>query len=361
LKHTTRRIGFITAAVAAICFSAIPAAAKFTKGPYIQNGRTDGVTICWESDKSQAATVIVTKSGATAASVAAPGDSDFHKIKIGSLAPGTTYDYSVREADGSEAAGSFRTFPAKQEPFRFAAYGDTRSLHYLHRALIKWIIKFKPAFLLNSGDLVEDGTKPDQWGAFWDIVEPFARDAYYYPVLGNHERDSEIYFKYFDLPDNGKDGRYYSFTYSNVLVVGLDYDELLSGDQKNWLIKQLKASDADFKIVVFHIPLYSSGKRPPNVFLRKIYVPIFKKYGVQLVLNGHDHFYERSVDSNGIQYVVTGGGGAPLYDFVRKIPESVVRVKVNHFMIFDVSGKRMDAKAIDIDGKVIDTFTITAK
>jgi phosphodiesterase/alkaline phosphatase D-like protein len=311
------------------------------------------------SDQPRAETLTI--DGKTYKTTDAPTSDAFKEIKIDGLQPGTVYGYEVRESGGSFAKGKFRTFPAGPEPFRFAGIGDTRSNFFIHKQLVDAIKKQKPAFVINTGDLVDDGTKPEDWPPFWKVVGPLVRNTYYYPAIGNHEKDSPIYYKYFSLPNNGGAEKYYSFTYGNVFVACLDFEQLYSGEQKSWLIKQLKATNADFKIVAVHVPFYSSSKREPNTGIRSIYVPVLKKYGVQLVLHGHDHFYERSVDSNGIQYVVTGGGGAPLYDFEREVPESKVRVKNYEYMIFDINGKQMDAKTIDVDGKVIDTFSITAK
>lgn len=353
------------AVVLSLCCAvyASPAQAKFKTGPYIQNGGTGSVTICWESDRAQAATVAYTD-GVKKYEIKEKGSGNFHEVVILGLLAGTDYSYSVREADGSSAEGKFRTFPSKQAPFRFAVLGDTRSQHDIHRKLVGMVMKYQPAFLLNSGDLVGDGLKQDDWDTFWDISGPLARNIFYYPCLGNHEKDSALYYKYFSLPKNGSGERYYSFSHANVFFAVMDSNlpYFLLSDQKKWLIGQLKkAQDKDFRIVMYHAPFYSSSKREPNRNFRAVYEPIFKKYGVAMAINGHDHYYERSVAANGVMHVISGGGGAPLYDFVRNVPESKVRVKNHQFMIIDVDGKTMNARAIDINGNIIDQFTLTAK
>lgn len=340
--------------------------AKITKGPYIQNLKMEGVTICWESDKIfDTALKVVPVGGADSTAItinASP--SLFGEINVSGLTPSTKYEYKVIQNGGDSDGGVFKTSPATVIPFRFAAYGDTRSNPVVHKNIMDAILAYKPALALNSGDLVPDGRKQADWDTFFKTTNAFMKEIPLYPAAGNHEQDSSLYFQYFSLPKNGDNERYYAFSYSNVLFVVLDSNSpyYMLADQKNFLKKTLSESrEFDFRVVMFHHPLYSSSRREPNISHRNIYIPIFKKYKVDLVLNGHDHFYERSEDGSGIEYVITGGGGAPLYGFERNNPESVVKKMAHHFMIIDVNGPVMKATAIDAEGKTIDEFSIRSK
>jgi len=342
--------------------------AKIDKGPYLQNVKPSEITVCWESPEPVESVVLLVPMGkdapASSESSVAVEAAAFSEVKLTGLRPDTQYKYMVKQKDGTRAGGTFRTAPGRFVPFRFAAYGDCRSNHLVHSQLVKAMKKYDPALVVNSGDLVNRGVLQEDWNFFWDIVSDFGADIPYYPSLGNHEQDSPLYYKYFSLPRNGGKERFYSFSYSNVFFIALDSNSpyFLMSDQKSWLREQLKkARDYDFRVVFFHHPFYSSSKREPNIHYRAIYSPIFAKYGVDLVLNGHDHFYERSVDDYGITYVVTGGGGAGLYGFERDLPQSRVRKMVHHFMIMDVDGKTMKVKSIDIDGNVFDTFELKSK
>jgi len=346
-------------------FSAL-SSAEIIKGPYIQKGSTEGVTICWESDSAVPATVGIARVSSEKNWKLTPVNEggDFHEVRIEGLEPGTEYDYYVQETGGKQEAGRFKTFPGNPEPFRFIAYGDCRSQHDIHRRIVAHMLKFEPEFIVNSGDLVADGTKQEDWDVFWDIIGPLARNVYYYPVLGNHEKDSPLYYKYFSLPDNGDKERYYSFVYSNVLVAALDSNMpyFLVAKQKSWLKDELKRFRTGvFKIVAYHHPFYSSSKREPNMHFRQYYSSTYWKYGVQVAINGHDHFYERSIDQGGVQHIVAGGGGAPLYDQPRLQPETRVKAKEYHFMVFDVTEKRMRVRVVNIDGIVIDEFNVPVK
>ncbi len=359
----------LAVAVMIIVFAgAATARAKIVKGPYIQNVRKDEITICWESDSPTTGSVTFAEvredgSAADKRVVAVDTPGKFKEVRLTILSPGTTYRYKVEDNTGSMERGSFETAPGKFVPFRFAAYGDCRSNHIMHKKIIKQMLKYDPKLVLNTGDLVAKGTKQSDWDVFWPVVKQLVRRIPYYPTLGNHEQDSPLYFKYFSLPHGPAGERYYAFAYSNVMFIALDSNApyMTLTKQKQWVKNVLKKTqNYDFHIVFFHHPLYSSSKRAPNLHYRQIYVPIFKKYGVDAVINGHDHFYERSVDENGIQYIVTGGGGAGLYDQVRTLPESVVKKKSYNFLIFDVDGKHMNARAFDENGKIIDEVGFTA-
>lgn len=353
---------------ASILLIAVKSQADIVKGPYVQNVRTDEATICWESDNPARGSVAFTKvledgSAGRKRVIDFVEPAAFKEVRLPILSAGTTYRYRVEDESGGIELGEFQTAPGRLVPFRFAAYGDCRSNHNMHRKIIKLMMEYDPKLVLNTGDLVNRGSKQHDWDMFWPVVDRLVRNVPYYPSLGNHEQDSPLYYKYFSLPTGADGERYYAFAYSNVLFIALDSNapHMLLAEQKNWLKKVLKHTQQfDFHIVFFHHPLYSSSKRDPNLHYRKIYVPIFKRYGVDAVLNGHDHFYERCVDENGIQYIVTGGGGAGLYEQVRTLPQSVVKKRTHNFMIFDVDGPRMRAKTLDDKGRIIDEIAFSA-
>ena len=104
---------------------------------------------------------------------------------------------------------------------------------------------------------------------------------------------------------------YYSFDWGNVHFVGLD-TELTGPEQAAWLDADLAATDKPWKIVFGHKPPYSSGEHGSDGAFRNHFVPLIEKHGVQLVLNGHEHDYERTRPIENVTYVVTGGGGRHL-------------------------------------------------
>ena len=124
-------------------------------------------------------------------------------------------------------------------------------------------------------------------------------------ILGNHDvldghGDAQ-------MAAMGMPGRYWSKSVDDLLLVGLDSNNL-DADQVQWLERTLAGSDAQWKVVALHHPLYSAGYQGSNTEVRALLEPIFIDNGVQLVLSGHDHDYQRSSVINGVTHIVTGGG-----------------------------------------------------
>jgi len=234
--------------------------------------------------------------------------------------------------------------------------------------------------VINSGDLVSDGRNMEDWEHFFRINRDLMRSVPYYPLLGNHEKDSQFYFDFFHLPGNE---RYYMFSVGDVLFLMLDTDGryyetpefMTEQERERWwheqnleYFKQEKAwvenrlelmKGAGFVFVTFHLPLYSvKASRVEDAELRrKFWGDVFERHQVQVVFSGHDHHYHRAV-KGGTHYVTTAGGGAGLYDTDAIQPESVKWEKTHHYMTVDVGRTEATLKAIDLDGNLIETFTV---
>ena len=191
-------------------------------------------------------------------------------------------------------------------------YGDSRSGHQAHRAVVSGIMTVNPSAVYHTGDLVNDGRLEADWDTFNLITAPIREAFDFYPALGNHEHDDSLYYNNFELPGNE---RWYSVTEDNIHFIILDSNSPShdSSEQYLWLENHLMTlgDSISFTAAVFHHPPYSTGPHVEDEKnLRDTFVPLFEKYGVDIVFNGHDHCYERSF-VNGIYYIVAGGGGAP--------------------------------------------------
>jgi 3',5'-cyclic AMP phosphodiesterase CpdA len=220
-------------------------------------------------------------------------------------------------------------------------------------------VSLAPDFVLHTGDMVENGLVADQWTTFFAVERDLMRQAPLYGVLGNHEANSALYFDAFHLPGNE---RWYSFDYGNVHLVALEVDGYASiapgSEQIAWLENDLAQTAQPWKVVFFHIPPYSSGAHGSDLTVRAALEPIFIRYGVDLVFNGHDHDYERSV-ANDIVYIVTGGGGAPLYPQVNSNPASVYFTSTHHSVLVNVIGSTLSVSGVRSDGAHFDEFTLS--
>jgi len=245
---------------------------------------------------------------------------------------------------------------------KIVVYGDSRNGYDIHRKLVKLISARHPETVFFTGDLVEEGDKPDEWPIFNNITANLRSNTNFYPVLGNHEKDSPLFYNNFQLPGNEE---WYSVNSDRVHYTVLNSNKPLGkgSEQYKWLEKDLKSvgSDIKFKVVVLHHPPYSTGKHDEDEMgLRESIVPMFEKYGVEVVFAGHDHDYERS-QVDGIHYIVTGGGGAPLYNRSRNDSWSQKFMKTYHYCVVERVDNELKISVYSTKDKLVDSVSIKKK
>ncbi len=348
---------------ATLLFAAVTARAAIITGPYLQSATTSGVTVCWVTDRDSV--------GQVSCSPEQPGRQSpqrarerkparYHRVRLSHLAPFTLYSYTVESDQNRRGPFTFRTAAPPSQPFKFVAYGDTRTQPRVHAAVIERIRKFGPDFVIQTGDLVANGSKQELWdNEFWPVVEPLVESTPYYPCLGNHEGHGAPYFRYFPGCDQ------YSFDYGNIHFAAIDSDCPPSEypAQQGWLRKDLAAHQrATWRVVFMHHTPYTcctiAGRREAAERLRTRLDPILRAEHVQLVISGHDHTYQRH-ENAGITYVVSGGGGAPLYPVRPDTPYVKVAKSVYNECEFTVNGDHISVRAVEPDGKVVDQFELS--
>lgn len=276
--------------------------------------------------------------------------------------------------------GRFRTAPKKgdRKPMPFVFAGDsrggapiitTRAPGYAQIPALAWFF---------SGDMNTAGTQAE-WNDWFKAMQPILDRRPLMPVQGNHELYSDVYYNQFALPAMpGIPAEWMEHAWAldigNVHFVGLDSN---SADNINgsieWLSNDLKKAaadkDIDFTIVQYHHTTYSAGPHGPTPWVKTLLVPLFEKHGVDLVINGHDHIYERSLPvladkvstpDKGITYVVAGGFYAPAYQNGQKWWTKVSHhgSKANYLQLL-VNGNVLTATAWSGDGKEkLDEFVV---
>lgn len=238
-------------------------------------------------------------------------------------------------------------------------YGDSRNGHKAHRRVVSAILKFKPSVVFHLGDFVNFGSSKYDWQIFDEITAELSKTAEFYPVAGNHERDSAMFFRRFKLPQYRA---WYSVERDGIHFVILDNNfELSEGSpQYKWLEEDLKniSNKVQFRVVLMHYPFFSVIRKDGGYRkLRAALLPLFKKYRVNIVFSGHDHSYQRFFRDD-IYYVVTGGGGAPLYGQKYFNPYLKKFFKGNHFCVLTVEGKIINVKVLDTGLNLIDEFKV---
>jgi predicted phosphodiesterase len=328
------------------------------RGPYLQSVTADTIIVVWETDRPSPGEVVYGETEARASRVADPEVGTRHAVTLTDLVPYTAYHYRVESGGVPLSQGAiFRTAASpEQVAFEFVVFGDTRTQHQFHQAVVEGIVAQKPDFVIHTGDLVESGDVASQWDTFFEIERELMARAPLFPALGNHEVNSPRYFDLFYLPGNE---RWYAFDYGNARFVCLQVDGIVDfgpdSEQYAWLEETLAANTQPWIFVAFHVPPYTSVPDILEDAVRQVLTPLFERYGVDVVFNGHRHNYERN-EVNGVTYIVTGGGGAPLYAMQEREPTQAAFAVTYHFVRVEVDGDRLVATAISSEGEVLDQF-----
>ena len=230
-------------------------------------------------------------------------------------------------------------------------YGDTRTNHTIHRKIVSQIEKIEPKAVFNTGDLVADGNNPDYWDIFNSITANLRANYPYYPAIGNHERDSYLFYLNFsNIPFAGDHKAWYEVKIDSISFIILDSNKDLStsSEQYQWFINALSSSDSSsFIVVIFHHPIFDVGAHSPDEKgIGDYLLPVFKTYRVSAVFNGHDHNYQRFY-YNGTYHIITGGGGAPLYGKSRTSPYNQKFIKDHNFCTLNVINGKLEIEAFN--------------
>jgi 3',5'-cyclic AMP phosphodiesterase CpdA len=177
-------------------------------------------------------------------------------------------------------------------------------------------------------------------------------------TLGNH--DYEVARGRYQFNLLGMPGPYYTRRLGDAQLFLLD-SNVVNDRQTAWLERALADSSATWKIAAFHHPPYTCGGHSGHQDVAARWVPLFERYGVQLVLSGHDHNYQRFATQNGVTYVVHGGGGAGLYR-LRPCPASYprrLRGRFEHgFLRVSIGPDTLTVSSVDMRGRVTDRVNV---
>jgi PKD repeat protein len=338
------------------------------KGPYLQNVTQNSIAIMWETTRPSDSRVEygLTSEHTDSAYDATP--TTLHEVSLSALQPDTLYHYQVSSATETETVSSkdntFETAIPGAAPFRFAVYGDTRSQPEQHSAVVNAIVASAPRIILHTGDFVSDGRVDSSWQSeFFDPAQPLIENTTLFPCLGNHEWNADLYYRCFDPPQGGGDyhEQWYSFDYANchLTVIDSNADYKPGSQQYSWLVDDLQSADNEWCFVIQHHPAYSSGPHGGLQEIQDHLVPLYESNHVDMVFSGHDHLYERSY-KNGVYYIVTGGGGAPLYTPDQNPnPYQQYAEKTYHHCTIEVMGTALTLRAHHTDGSVFDSVVIS--
>jgi hypothetical protein len=407
-------------------------AAQLQRGPFLQIATPDSITIRWRTDvECESVVKYGTDIGNLILFASEPTATTNHEVRLTGLTPATQYFYSVGSTNETLAVGSdcnFVTSPPTgvAQPTRVWVIGDAgQSISFAQRSVRDAYKQYTGSrhtdVLLALGDnCLYYGTDQEYQAYFFDVFAEFFRQTPLWPTIGNHETYCVLsgqripYLDIFSLPTNGEAGgvpsgteNFYSFDYANAHFICLDSmteSRATNGPMANWLRADLAATTNQWIIAYWHHPPYSAGSHSSDdptevqmIEMRQNLVPILEAGGVDLVLCGHSHIYERSyflhgnygdsttfqpsmildlgsgresdsgaymrptsgpLANQGTVYVEVGCSAEVYETFWDPLP-TTCRAEVNlGSLVLDISSNRLDAAFLRETGAIDDSFTI---
>ncbi len=255
------------------------------------------------------------------------------------------------------------SLPLKDGSVRFLVIGDTGTgtdqQHELAAVMRRYRSAFPYEFILMLGDNMYGAEKAaDFKKKFEDVYKGLLDEKVkFYATLGNHDEANQRFYEYFNM--NGEE--YYNFRKGDVSFYSLN-SNYMDKRQVKWLEEKLSADTSKWKITFLHHPPYSSGgKHGSSTGVREVVEPIFLKYGVNAVLAGHEHFYERLKPQKGIYYFISGAGGKLRPGDVKDnspLTEKAYDTDMS-FMLVEIAGDQMHFQVISRTGETVDAGVLT--
>ena len=416
---------FLGAAWIGSCESAL--AATVTRGPYLQSGTPSSIVVRWRTDATTDSEV---RYGAAPGSLMFRANSSTvtteHEITLNGLTPDTQYYYSVGTTAtilaGDNASHFFITFPpaGTPAPTRVWVLGDSGTANADAAAVRDAYFtatgsRHTDIWLMLGDNAYTDGTDAEYQAAVFNMYPTMLRKSVLWPTLGNHDGHSADsssqpgpYYDIFTLPKQGEAGgiasgteAYYSFDFGNIHFICLESyetDRATNAPMANWLRSDLAATTRDWIVAFWHHPPYSKGSHDSDtetelIEMRENFLPILEAGGVDLVLGGHSHSYERSylIDSHyglsttfndsykkdggsgreptpyqkpaglaphqGAVYTVAGSSGQTAGGALNH-PAMFISLNVLGSLMLDFQTNRLDLSFLNSSGVVEDEFTI---
>jgi hypothetical protein len=349
------------------------------RGPILQMPSPGQISISWRTDALTDSVVEYgTDTTYSSGSISDPSLVRQHLVTLPQLPPNSTYYYRISSGGVVLAEASFQTPRTAEQPFRFSVYGDFGwsaapgvVAHPPTAAVAARVNESGSHFTVTVGDNIYNDGQPGLYDPSWFVpYAPINRTAPLFPALGNHDvnnsTNGSYYLHNFYLPENGPAGqleRSYSFDYGSAHFAVVDTNPFAQNNTatmqaiRDWLAADLADTMQPWKFVVLHHPPFTSdgGVHGDNANVKAHLVPLFAQHGVQVVFQGHNHFYERLNAIDGVYYITTGAGGRSLYAPSNRKPYSA-RLVANEYSYtrIDMHGPRFDLTQINAAGAVID-------
>ena len=275
-------------------------------------------------------------------------------------------------AAASGASAQDLKLPNKDGSVKFAVLGDwgtgSKEQYQIGEQMAAFHTRFAFPFVVTTGDNIYGSDRPADFQVKFELPykDILGRGVKFYASLGNHDNPTQRFYQPFNMSGQ----RFYTFrgstggvsrvTQGGVRFFMLD-SNYMDKAELDWLARELGNSGSDWKIAVFHHPLYSSGgTHGSSVDLRMILEPVLVQGGVNVVFTGHDHFYERVKPQKGIYHFVSGAGGSLRKGDLKRstgLTDSGYDSDFS-FMLVEIDGDEMSFQSIDRTGKTVDSGVV---
>jgi Calcineurin-like phosphoesterase len=251
--------------------------------------------------------------------------------------------------------------PLESKSVRFAVIGDSGTggskQYEVAEQMVRYHARFPFEFVIMLGDNLYGGAAARDFEKKFERPYKALLDAGvdFHAALGNHDNLNERFYKLFNMGGQ----RYYAFKKGNVRFFALD-SNYMDPQQLDWLKTQLEGTDSAWKICFFHHPLYSDAKaHGPDTDLRALLEPVFEKFGVGVVLSGHEHAYERIEPQHGIAYFVLGNSGQLRVHNLRTSAQTAKGFDTDEaFMLVEITGDRFYFQTLSRNGQTVDSGVV---
>ncbi|MEO1614320.1 MAG: LamG-like jellyroll fold domain-containing protein [Planctomycetota bacterium] len=356
----------------------------FVIDPYLQFGTKTSMTVMWRTNRPANGVVQFGETSDCDQTLHGENETELHEFVLRDLKPQTQYFYRVvsrlddKTTPLTSKTHTFSTAVKEKTPFAFAVISDTQGNPKVSGRLAQHAWGQRPNFLLHPGDLVSTGGNDLHWTEhFFPSMNPLIANVPFYPVLGNHEQNARNYFDYVSLPT--PEYRY-TFSFGNTQFFMIDSNRNIDpgSEQYTWLESELAKSKAVWKFVCHHHPPYSSDENDygdlwktnqstrGDLRARQL-VPLYERFDVDFVWNGHIHSYERTwpirdnsaAESDAPIYMITGGGGGSLETAGPSRPffQNTVR-HGHHYAMVRINGTHLEIQVYDLENRLFDSVSI---
>lgn len=393
---------------------------KIIRGPYLQQGTENSMIIKWRTNIPSITSMHYgTNRHKLTKMIRSNSLKTNHKIKLVKLLPNTRYYYHIKSNYITTEKGEesyFKTSPplGSKTSTRIWVIGDSGTHNNTAKNVYKSYLKYSKnkytdLFLMLGDNAYRSGTDEEYQSAVFDMYPKILKQTPLWSTLGNHDT-MDTYFRIFSFPQNAEVGgiasgteHYYSFNYANIHIVVLDSmqsDLRVKSTMHQWLESDLQdyTTNASLKwlIAMWHHPPYSKGSHDSDtektlINMRENFVPLLEDYGVDMVLSGHSHVYERSKfiqghyktsDTFKKSHIIQSGDGNPKGDGSYKgkgtvytvagasghatggpLDHKAMEISLNKVgsVVLDINDKSLKAIYLDDDNTILDTFQIDKK